>query len=141
MGDTAVPVAAPAKRGSYFARHWRGELSLPVSYWVNGVLLWGFFYDLVITVVATVALTFTASKPAVAWTIAVAYVALQLVVYIWALVGTWRSAGNYKGPAVWKVLARVAMVLGVLITVANMTRTFTTVEHATQTPQEIVVPQ
>src|SRR6516225_6094339 len=24
---------------SYIARHWRGELSLPRSYWINGVLL------------------------------------------------------------------------------------------------------
>src|SRR5262249_46661886 len=23
---------------NYFARHWRGELSLPLSYWVNGTL-------------------------------------------------------------------------------------------------------
>jgi hypothetical protein len=25
--------------GSYIFRHWRGELSLPVSYWINNVLL------------------------------------------------------------------------------------------------------
>jgi len=26
------------KNTNYFIRHWRGELSLPVSYWVNGFL-------------------------------------------------------------------------------------------------------
>src|SRR5882757_2184777 len=24
----------------YIRRHWRGQLSLPVSYWVNGPVLW-----------------------------------------------------------------------------------------------------
>ena len=31
--------AAPIKRkGNYFVRHWRGDLSLGVSYWLNGLL-------------------------------------------------------------------------------------------------------
>ena len=30
--------AAPKKSSNYFARHWRGELSLGVSYWVDGIL-------------------------------------------------------------------------------------------------------
>lgn len=35
----AHETAAKPRRRSYLARHWRGELSLPVSYWVNGCLV------------------------------------------------------------------------------------------------------
>ena len=35
-----IAAAGPApKEGNYFLRHWRGELSLPVSYWVNGFIV------------------------------------------------------------------------------------------------------
>ena len=33
--------AVERPRASYWRRHWRGELSLPVSYWVNCLLLFG----------------------------------------------------------------------------------------------------
>ena len=32
------PPLPPEASRNYFLRHWRGELSLPVSYWVNGIL-------------------------------------------------------------------------------------------------------
>src|SRR5947209_19993561 len=32
------PPLPPPPSNNYFARHWRGELSLPKSYWVNGVV-------------------------------------------------------------------------------------------------------
>jgi hypothetical protein len=37
----SVGVAAGRRRPpaqNCFARHWRGELSLPVSFWINGIL-------------------------------------------------------------------------------------------------------
>src|SRR5689334_12574412 len=38
---TLLEPEAEAKPRNYFTRHWRGELSLPVSYWVNGILTGG----------------------------------------------------------------------------------------------------
>ncbi len=31
-------ISGPEPRRSYFIRHWRGQLSLPVSYWINSIL-------------------------------------------------------------------------------------------------------
>ena len=41
----------PSASGNYFARHWRGELSLGISYWVNGLI------SVVVIGVAGVAIT------------------------------------------------------------------------------------
>ena len=35
----ASPQSTEGQGRNYFARHWRGDLSLPVSFWANGVLL------------------------------------------------------------------------------------------------------
>src|SRR5215470_18928631 len=38
--QAGIAVASPLaqRKRNYFIRHWRGELSLPVSYWLNGLL-------------------------------------------------------------------------------------------------------
>lgn len=38
MSSDAAHPSQP-NRASYAIRHWRGDLSLPVSYWINNVLL------------------------------------------------------------------------------------------------------
>jgi len=30
-------VSDPSNRNNYFVRHWRGEISLPISFWLNGI--------------------------------------------------------------------------------------------------------
>jgi len=46
---------------------------------------------------------------------------LDIAVYIWALVGTWRAAGNYQGPRFWAILARIGMSLGVWGSIVHLT--------------------
>ena len=33
-----LEAAQSSKSRNYFLRHWRGELSLPVTYWINNIL-------------------------------------------------------------------------------------------------------
>jgi len=47
--------------------------------------------------------------------------AVDIAVYIWALVGTWRAAGNYQGPRFWAILARIGMSLGVGGSIVHLT--------------------
>jgi hypothetical protein len=114
------------KRSNYFARHWRGELPLPVSYWVNGTL--GF---LLVAISSGVLSAFEATgslKAAVA--AGIILYALSFAVSVWQIVGTWRSASNHAdrgGHAVWAGLAKVVLVLGA----ANLLR----VTAATTVPQ------
>jgi hypothetical protein len=123
MNDATPPTpthVTPRTR-NYLLRHWRGECSLAVSYWVNG---W-----LAIIPVATIAvLVGIASKEGrqpwlylsgllLTWTIVILAV-------VWQSVGTWRSAARVKrlrGKRFWPVVAQVMTVLG-LLSNANLIR-------------------
>jgi len=100
-------------QSNYFVRHWRGELPLPVSYWVNGIL-----GCLVVAILSGFVSAFDATnglKAAVAAGI-VLYL-LSFTVSVWQIVGTWRSASNHAGRggrAAWAALAKVVLVLGVV---------------------------
>jgi hypothetical protein len=127
---------SPAKSGSYFARHWRGELSLPKSYWINGVLLFGFGCNLVllVAVMVTAMMCLRAENPGLAVLAIVVELALNIAAYIWALVGTWRSATKYQGPRFWSILARVAISLGVVISIGRLGQDLQFIDRITKSP-------
>lgn len=115
VGDTAAPESSPRSR-SYIARHWRGELSLPLSYWVNGVAL-----TLAYTfVLQALLLAVPESKTYLPWSTLLLLVLVYgsiMVVVCWQLVGNWRSATSYRkrtGRSFWALAAKVAVVLNVL---------------------------
>lgn len=116
----AVPThrapAASAKR-NYFSRHWQGELSLPTSYWVNGILL-----NVVLFIVASALnLAIDGSlEPKVIWASSVTIWTLIVGGTVWQVVGTWRSANQSPsrgGSHFWAGAAKVMMVLGVIASV------------------------
>jgi uncharacterized membrane protein YhhN len=97
---------------SYFARHWRGDLSLPKSYWINGVVI-GVVCRIVFTALLTALVIGASSMPWLAL-VFVLVVLANVAVVVWQMVGIWRSAGNYTGPKVWAILARIAVVVAAL---------------------------
>lgn len=109
------------KRQAYFLRHWRGELSLGVSYWVNGFLV-NFMFLLVIGIVP--ALQETISLKMVAALCIGAY-AISLLLSFWQIVGTWRSAANHGkrgGLPIWGTLAQLSLILAT-VKVGNLVAT------------------
>jgi hypothetical protein len=83
---------------------------------LNGVLLVGtggaiVFYVMPL-VLALVVLGFRASP--LAWVLAISFLA-WFGTYIWVWGGIWRSAGNYRGPRIWSLAARAAVITGVAI--------------------------
>jgi hypothetical protein len=118
MGDTA---AQTGRRIGYAARHWRGELPLGVSYWINLVLL-----ATVAPVVLLRAFSLIAGDRlplrAVA-TVFVLYVLAALGLWLWGAVGVWHSAGRHAGRggrAGWALAAKTAVVLGAISTAAHL---------------------
>jgi hypothetical protein len=104
--------------GNYLARHWLGELSLPVSYWVN---VWG-------ATAFCVGLIFVADKLLVdvslrgASAASICFAILLLVVTCWSAVGAWRSAGRHVsrgGAATWAALVQMLVVFGAVATMSN----------------------
>jgi ATP-dependent protease ClpP protease subunit len=110
------------KGGGYIGRHWRGELPLGVSYWVNGVLL---------TFVATVAEASLGAADIVQAPrlITSSYAILSTLIVaasVWQLVGIWRSARrtieerrSQGKTAIWAGLAQLGTALGFLSLFGN----------------------
>jgi hypothetical protein len=105
--------AARIRRKNYFARHWRGELSLPVSFWINGILAG--IITLSINVGINASLDFKDDfQPGIALAAELLIWTATSIVAVWQLVGLWRSATNYRKALkiVWGVVAKVWVVLG-----------------------------
>jgi hypothetical protein len=111
--DVLPPPLPPRGAQNYFARHWRGELSLPLSYWVNGTLC-GVLSGLFIAGLGALIYREGEARPLI-WLISLSTVWLLIVVLaIWQLVGIWRSATHYQqnGKRFWGGVAKALMVLG-----------------------------
>lgn len=109
--------------GTFFARHWRGEYSLPVSFWVVGVGGTLLFIAVVAGLVATLRLE--AFNP---------YLVMGVLTFVWIVgagcqlfqaVGVWRAARRSrrearaaKGRGLWAYAAQ-AVVLLVAILIAG----------------------
>ena len=77
---------------TYFVRHWRGELSLALSFWVNGGL------------VAGISMGMSLAVPLSA-TVGVVINITLVLVSVWSVIGIWRAAALYSGPRLWSMLA------------------------------------
>ena len=76
---------------NYFTRHWPGEHSLAVSYWVNGALLGNLFGTLIMGV-AKVSDSGDFGTLRMSAGLSLAAIAVSMLAYAWAVVGIWRSA-------------------------------------------------
>lgn len=115
-GPPSLPPAADQfslkPRSNYLLRHWRGELPLPVAYWVNVVLLSVVFFALLALVPRT---ELMADFPKTASTSMAAVWLLLVVASAWQFIGVWRAARNYidqGNSRAWGNIARIIVLLG-----------------------------
>lgn len=98
----------------YLRAHWRGELSLGISYWINGCLL-GFLLNLLGVGLEGL---LAAQNLRVDWglvALVTGQVVFLLLVSLWQVVGIWRSATNHvarSGRRFWATAAKAALILG-----------------------------
>ena len=97
-----------SNKDNFFVRFWNGKLSLPMSYWGVGVVLGIAFGFLVGIFTLAVGLSEDAM-----WGFIIPF-------QIYTIVGIWRSSNNYRGPKFWAVLAKIAIVFGVLTNFGQM---------------------
>lgn len=101
------------KRSNYFVRHWRGELSLPISFWVNGWVI-----SIVLKVVDAVEADAIHNGELIPFA-ALAFFVFDCAAYLWQIVGIWRSATRYEQhetKGALGSLAKFLVVIGVIIT-------------------------
>lgn len=98
---------------NYFVRHWRGDLSLPVAYWINGSLL-GVGVALGLQAAVTGMAQGGYSLRSISF-VAIGSFLLMISVWIWSVVGIWRSADSHVakgGSSGWATTAKAMVVLG-----------------------------
>jgi hypothetical protein len=104
-----------AAKANYLVRHWRGEFSLPHSYWVNSVLV-SMLWFLIVLGITTSGFTKNFNiRESGFWAIGV--MTVWIAIALWSAIGVWRSADNHVarggGPG-WAGTAKVLMALGLL---------------------------
>lgn len=108
-------IASEHKPGNYLLRHWRGQLSLPVSYWFNGFL--GYLIATIAIMVIGASPNFkTDFSPGISLLSLASVWAITLVVLCWQVVGTWRSATEHSkqsGRTAWAAIAKISLCLAV----------------------------
>ncbi len=97
-----------SKKENFFVRFWNGQLSLPMSYWGVGVGL-GIVYGTIIGIF----IGLMGMSEEAMWGFLIPF-------QIYTVVGIWRSSNNYRGPKFWAVLAKIAIVIGVLSNFGQM---------------------
>ena len=90
----------------YVARHWRGELSLPLAFWINnGLLMLPLGLGIAFLMVWIAAWGQSLQLASIALLLGVL---LMLLLSVWGTVGAWRSAAAYRdsgGAAGWALAA------------------------------------
>ena len=105
---------------SYIRKHWRGELSLTVSFWINLFLL----NIVIVLFLALLGYSEILMNPVTgARVVLVFYAFAILIVYPWQIIGLWRSCNNHiekSGKRFWPRTAQVLVVLGIIGTLVNL---------------------
>jgi hypothetical protein len=113
----------PTRSRSFPLRYWRGEFSLPVSYWLVGTGT-----NLGFALIGGAILAFGASgdRPAVLLGAILAFWLSCLLLMTWQQVGLWRSAGHAwrdKQTRFWPIVARIMVITAVMLDFGIMRRT------------------
>ena len=110
----ALPPPLPKPQSqNYFLRHWRGELSLPKSYWLNGTVF-GLVVGAALGMLMWAGIPRIGERPIFWLTVMILARVFALLFQIWQAVGVWRSATRYKasGHSFWGGAAKTAISLG-----------------------------
>ena len=95
------------RKRNYLSRHWLGQLSLPVAFWVNYIGLSVIFF------VTGNILALNGADDRVG----IPFLMIWLPIIIWQCVGTWRSAGNRSG--FWGIAVKGCVAIGILETIVG----------------------
>jgi len=109
-GTTAY--TAKSAETSYLIRLFRGDVSLPITYWVFGGLIGGVGLNVIEKQIEAHRAAIVASSFGRWFVNGFSFLTIAYTVFIF--IAIWRSAGKYTGTKVWAVLARVAVGLGAL---------------------------
>ncbi len=119
--DDLPRLPAAHSHASYLVRHWRGELPLWVAFWLNWLVIAAATTSVLRTLVGEMLIGGYPVR-----SIAIAGISVSagvLLVWLWSVVGVWRSASRRRATSagrLWPVFARGIVVLGVIGTLQQL---------------------
>ena len=109
---------AVRKQTGYIGRHWRGELSLAVSFWINVVLI-----DFILKSAELISAAFL-HNPSTGTHVTIIHNPLVIMIlYPWQIIGLWRSSERHietTGKRFWARTAQVLVALGFIATLSKL---------------------
>ncbi len=104
---------------SYILKHWRGEHSLAMSFWLNVLLI-----NICCAVFYLVLVVFPIDNPVVKSQVAIIlFFVIIVIIYPWQSIGLWRSASRHAGEKkkrFWASTAKVLVVFGIFSLTGNV---------------------
>ncbi len=101
----------------YLKKHWKGELPLKVSFWINNIFLYGVFFILLLIAMLNIDIVSKYLSTNNTILMFVEIVLYWLFVYTflaWSLVGLWRSSSNYikiHNKLLWAYMTKILVVI------------------------------
>lgn len=106
------------KQTGYIGRHWRGELSLATSFWINVFLVDLFLKSVEILTSAFIHNFSTSTHVSI-----IHNPFIIMILYPWQIIGLWRSCDRHietTGKWFWARTAQVLVVLGFIATLSHL---------------------
>ncbi|WP_417442168.1 hypothetical protein [Idiomarina sp.] len=106
------------RKSNFVVRLFKGDVSLPITYWIFGVLIGGIGSRLALSEIESnfSQLSISDNGMLLIYTIIGSFGAYSLFM----LVAIWRSANKYDGSAIWSYLAKFAVILNLVLFGVNL---------------------
>lgn len=108
--DGASTINSALQSHNVVSRFWHGGVSLPITYWI-----WGVVGTRLVSGLANLAMNTTGGS----WIVGLAGFACYLAYFFFFSVGLWRSSAAYRGRRIWADLSRVSLALGIILSLAE----------------------
>jgi len=104
---------------NYFIKHWKGELSLPVSYWINIVLVNLIFFYITEYIAIRIKHPLFIIKFMI-----ISNIFFHFTIYLWQIIGTWRCSKKYinNGKKFWARIVRIIIIISTLFIIPRYWR-------------------
>lgn len=112
---------------AFFRKHWNGDYSLARSYWINTLLV-SLFAPALGLLISPLLQDLPARYSSAS---VLALTALGLLIWVWAITGTWASANKHVergGKQGWATAAKLVIILSIIRTVSDVASFGTSLE-------------
>lgn len=121
----------------YVRRHWKGKLSLSLSFWIN----FFFFYIVLAFLERFLSPPYLLDQLAVSYSVAIFSIVVRLIIYPWQIVGVIRACDNAIDSNINRIWIIAAQAVVVMSIVATLTLTFSSYQSLLEYKHSLLPPK